>query len=103
MSNQVKHGDTHAISFTVFQATGVPQDLTGATIRVLAKLQDGGSLVELTATLDGDPTTGIVHHTLTGTLDSGTYDVEVEVTLGSAVTTSPTEGYATLVVFPDLG
>lgn len=102
MSNKVKRGDTHSIFFTVYESTGAPKNLTGATVRLLAKTETG-TLQVLTATLDADPTTGKVHHNLTGTLLAGTYDVEVEVTLGGVVTTSPTDGYAQLIVTPDLG
>jgi hypothetical protein len=103
MSNTVKSGDTHAITLTVFDDVGAPVDLTGSTVRLLAKLAAGGTLEVLDATLDAAPTTGMVHHTLTGTLVAGTYNVEVEVTLGGVITTAPTEGYATLIVTPDLG
>jgi hypothetical protein len=104
MSNTVKTGDTHAITLTVFNDVGAAKDLTGATVRLLAKLQGSADpATVLTATLDGNPTTGKVHHTLTGLLAAGTYDVEVEVTLGGVKTTAPTEGYATLIVAPDLG
>lgn len=104
MSNTVKKGDTHAITLTVFDTVGstpTPLDLTGATVRLLAKAGEATTVV-LTATLDADPTTGIVHHTLTGTLPAGTYKVEVEVTQGGAITTAPTTGYATLIVEDDL-
>lgn len=101
MSNKVKRGDTHAITFTVNDEAGAPIDLTGSTVRLLAKLQGGSTLETLAASLGG--TTGTVVHNLDGDLAVGTYDVEVEVTLGGVITTAPTDGYATLIVTQDLG
>jgi hypothetical protein len=103
MSNTVKQGDTHSITLTVYESVGgvpTPLDLTGSTVRLLAKLGTETTVI-LTAALGVDP--GTVEHTLTGTLAAGTYSVEVEVTQGGAITTAPTEGYATLIVTPDLG
>lgn len=105
MSNIVKQGDTHSITFTVYETVGstpTPRDLTDpvATVRVLAKKGTEATVV-LAASVGGDP--GTVVHTLTGTLPAGTYQVEVEVTQGGAITTAPTTGYETLIVEPDLG
>lgn len=102
MTDTVKYGDTHSISMTITDGANVVVDLTGTTIRLLAKSGDAAT-VELDATLDADPTTGVVHHVLTGTLPVGTYDVEAEDTLGVVKTTSPTVGYAKLIVAQDLG
>lgn len=103
MTNTVKFGDTHSIELTVYGGDPpLPVDLTGTSVRLLAKSGESAT-VELDATLDADPTTGKVHHTLTGTLPVGTYDVEVEDTVGSIKTTSPTIGYISLIVAQDLG
>ena len=102
MSNIVKSGDTHSITLTVNDSAGSPVDLTGSTIRLLARINDdSAAMVELTSALGAG--TGEVTHTLTGTLPVGTYNVEVEATIGGVTTTAPTEGYATLVVTQDLG
>lgn len=104
MSNTVKQGDTHSITLTVYDTvagTPTPLNLTGATVRLLAKL-GADALIILTASINADPATGKVHHTLTGTLEPGTYNIEVEVTQGGTITTAPTTGFATLVVTPDL-
>jgi hypothetical protein len=101
--NTVKFGDTHTVTFTVKDSAGVPVDLSGATIRVLAVL-DGDAdqtTIVLASALGGG--TGEVTHTLTGTLPVGTYSIEVEVTQGGTVISAPSAGYATLQVVAGLG
>ena len=97
----VKHGDTHTITLTVKDSAGDAVDLTGATIRLLATPVRGGEVIELAASLGAGA--GEVEHTLSGSLDAGTYSIEVEATIAGVTTTAPTEGYATLKVFADLG
>lgn len=91
----VKHGDKHDITWTV------NGDLTGATVRLLARSQ-AGVTTELACTVT-DAENGEITHTLTGSLEVGTYRVEVEVTKDGKVTTFPSDGYGTLTVQRDLG
>lgn len=103
MSNVVKHGDTHQITFTVKDSTGAAKNLTGASVRILASLVGTTDPpVELASSVPS-PTSGQVLHTLTGTLAAGTYNVEVEATIAGVIATAPTEGYGQLIVRPDLG
>lgn len=98
----VKHGDTHPITLAV-ASDGAPVDLSGATIRVLARpsgTSDEATLLEHTVT---DASGGILTHTLTGTLTVGPWDVEVEVTRDGTTVTYPTDGYERLRVQPDIG
>lgn len=98
----VKRGDTHTITLTVTSG-GQPVDLTGATIRLLARRTGtSGEPTILDATVT-DAAAGQLTHTLTGTLAVGPWDMETEVTRDEATTTYPTEGYARLDVQPDLG
>lgn len=99
---QVKHGDTHPIVIAV-TSDGAAVDLTGATVRVLARpVGSSATPTELAATIT-NAAGGILSHTLTGTLAVGPWDVEIEVTVGGAVTTYPTGGFERLDVQADLG
>lgn len=98
----VKAHDTHDITLTV-TSDGAAVNLTGATVRVLARpVGSSATPTELDVTVT-DATGGIITHTLTGTLDVGPWDVEVEVTKAGATVTYPTTGYERLDVQPDLG
>ena len=98
----VKRGDTHTITFTVTDAAGAPVDITDSTVRLLARRRSvGASLIVLPATVT-DATNGVVSHTLTGTLEASTYDVELEVTADGEMTTAPSDGYLQLIVIQDL-
>lgn len=90
----VKQHDKHQVVWTA------NMDLTGTTVRLLAKR--GGTLTPLDAVIIDAPA-GKVGHTLTGTLDPGTYQVELEVTQGASIVTFPNDSYSTLTVTPDLG
>lgn len=90
----VKAGDTHAVQWKA------NMDLTGATVRLVAKPRTGVPLV-LTSTVT-DAEEGVVSHTLTGALPKGTYQVELEVTKGVEIITFPNNTYAQLTVIPDL-
>jgi len=104
MSNVVKYGDTHQITFTVKDSDGDPVDLTGTTVRVLAVRDDDASKTVITlASAIGVAVNGTVTHQLTGTLPVGTYSVVVEVTEGGVITTSPSAGYVALQVTDGLG
>ena len=101
MSVTVKHGDQYPVTFT---ANG---DLTGSTVRLLARIRyTTGDPILLGSTVT-DPAGGVVTHDLTGTLEAGTYDVELEVTRGGEVFTFPNgdgkNAYETLTVVDDLG
>jgi multisubunit Na+/H+ antiporter MnhE subunit len=99
--NTVKQGDTHAITLTVKDATGAPVDLTTATaVRVLTRRGTLSPVITLPHTLGTE--TGTIVHQLTGTLEPGTYKLEVEVENG-VVTTAPTDGFVMLIVNPSLG
>ena len=91
---KVKAGDTSPIQWKA------NADLTGATVRLIAKLPDGDP-VELDAVVT-DASEGLITHTLTGTLAPGEYYVELEVTQGSAIATFPNDGYSILTVTADL-
>lgn len=101
-ANTIKRGDRHTITITV------AADLTGSTVRLLARRLSGGDTIELDATIT-DATGGIIEHTLDGTLDDATatrsvaWNLEVEATTGGTINTAPTVGYLRLVVEPDLG
>lgn len=90
----IKQGDTHSIQWKA------NLDLTGATVRVIARPRTGEPIV-LASTIT-DAAEGLVSHTLTGTLALGTYKVELEVTDGGQIITFPNNGYASLTVIPDL-
>lgn len=90
----VKSGDTHEVSWKA------NMDLTGASVRVVAKDRDG--VVTVLASTITDAAEGLVTHTLTGTLALGSYKVELEVTDGGQIITFPNNSYASLTVIPDL-
>jgi hypothetical protein len=96
----VKFRDTNTITLTVRDGAGAPVNLAGATCRVIARLETGGTPTVLASVLG--PDTGTLVHQLTGTLPAGVYLVEVEVTLGGLITTGPSSTYGKLRVVPDL-
>ena len=97
MSNAltIKRGDRHPITLTI------GADITGATVRLIARPRSGTS-IELPCTVT-DPTTGTITHVLDGKLDGATtWDVEVEVTDGDTIRTAPSVGYSRINVYLDL-
>ena len=97
----IKHRDTHNLVLNVGSVGGAV-DLTGASVRIL--IRPRGEVVEgevLTASVT-DPLTGQITHALTGTIAVGVYDLEVEITQGGRISTTPTDGYVTLVVQQDV-
>ena len=97
----VKTGDIYAVNFTL---GGI--DLTGATVRLLARGSDD-VVTELAASV-ANATGGVITHTLTGDLAAGAYDVEAEVSVGGQIISFPTpqdggELFFTMHVVPDLG
>lgn len=93
--------DKHAVSWRVTSA-GVVVDLTGATVRLVAKPREvGGTSIDLACTVAD----GVVTHELDGTLPIARYDVVTEVTrLGKTVTyPDATAGPELLIVRADVG
>ena len=90
----VKSGDTHAVQWKA------NLDLTGSTVRIVARPRTGDAIVLASTVIDAAE--GLVQHVLTGTLALGTYKVELEVTDGAEIITFPNNGYTTLTVIPDL-
>lgn len=101
MTQAIKRGDRHTITITV------SADLTGATVRLLARRLSGGTTISLPSTVTDD-TRGVIEHTLDGSLDDETatrsvaWNLEVEATVGSEIRTVPTVGFMRLIVEPDL-
>jgi hypothetical protein len=93
----VKQGDTHDITFTVTDADGGGVNLTGATVRLLARPQADATPVVLACSIS-NAVAGEVTHTLTGTLLPVRYYVELEITKSGKISTAPTDGYETLRV-----
>lgn len=96
----VKTGNVYPITLTV------NADLTGSTVRLIARKRYADTVVILPCTI-ADATAGMIEHQLTGTLDAGDWLVEAEVTRGGEIVTFPTSQdigpqYATLCVVPDL-
>lgn len=91
----VKRGDTYPITFTA------NMDLTGGTVRLLAK-PPRGTVIELPCSIQ-DPVNGIVVHNLTGTLSVGVYQMELEVTHSGTIITFPSDDFEELQVIQDLG
>jgi hypothetical protein len=90
----VKQGDRYPTYWTV------PLNLTGASVRLIARKRLGPPVV-LSTTIT-DPTSGQVEHVLDGTLTVGNYRVELEITRGAEIITAPTSTYENLRVIADL-
>lgn len=90
----VKRGDTYTTLY-------LNSDLTGATLRVPHRVPPSGPVTLLTGTVS-NATAGEVRID-TSTLPVGTYELEVEVTVGGSTDTYPDDGFITLNVNPDLG
>lgn len=93
----VKQGDTHVITFTATDENGDGVNLTGATVRLLARPQADATPVVLASSVS-NALAGEVSHTLTGTLLPVRYYVELEITKAGQVSTAPSDGYETLRV-----
>jgi hypothetical protein len=91
----VKQGDTKPRVWTV------NMDLTGSTVRLLAREQANLDPIELEAAVT-DAAAGEVTWTPDGTLNAVRHWVEVEVTQGGTIVTAPSDGYATLRVIADI-
>jgi hypothetical protein len=98
---EVKRGDRYDTLWTVREDNGAPVDLTGATVRLIARTEFGQP-IDLPHTVV-NPTAGQIIHTLDGTLPVSTYRVEAELIRGAEKRTAPTTTYENLRVIPDLG
>jgi len=101
---QYKAGDTApAFRIQLLTMVGLPQDLTGATARLLVKKPSGKKLASaLTVEVGAE---GWVNRSwATGDLDeSGIYAAECEVTFsGGAIQTYPAHGHIRLIVTEQL-
>lgn len=103
MEAEVKQNDTSRSLTDTLTQGGSPIDLTGSTVKILFKLND--TLVEAAATIDADPTTGVVSAEIPVAVVStvGRWHTEWEITYANQKQLSvPTSGYNTLIVNPDL-
>lgn len=78
----------------------VPANLTGSTVRLIARRGSNPAVVLPSSVTD--PVGGIVTHVLDGTLTVGQYAVELEITQGAQIITAPTSSYENLRVIADL-
>ncbi|HEY6564065.1 MAG TPA: hypothetical protein VIY86_06185 [Pirellulaceae bacterium] len=97
----VKRGDRYDTTWTVRDDWGVPVDLNGTDVRLIARTSHGEPIL-LPFTIP-NPSSGEVIHRLDGTLRVATYRVEAELTRGTEIKTAPTITYANLRVISDLG
>lgn len=98
MTTFVKHGDSSLLSWSI------NADLTGADVRLLARSQTTRVLHELDCdVVNPTASASTVQHLTDGTLPIATYDIEFEIVLGGEKVSAPSQGYASLVVGPDLG
>ncbi len=81
---------------TVLNATGQPQDLTGATVRVhMRRKTDNVVVIDAAAALDPDSGLGwMIYNWGSGETDTpGDYDAEFEATLGGRPLTTPNDSH----------
>ena len=90
----VKTGDRYPTYWTV------PADLTGSTVRLLARRGANPPVVLVSSIASAQG--GVVQHDLDGTLTVGLYAVELEITQGAKIITAPTDTYENLRVIADL-
>lgn len=90
----VKQGDRYPTYWHV------PADLTGSTVRLIARR--GANPAQVLASTVVNAQGGVVQHVLTGTLTVGTYAVELEITQGANIITAPTDSFENLRVIADL-
>jgi hypothetical protein len=100
-----KQGDTGPeVTFQILQ-DGIPANLTGATVVLIAKAP-GATAVKFTSTLTAvNAGSGIYRYSPSATdfITMGEYDYELEITLSNGKKfTSPSSGYGRLVVSNDL-
>ena len=102
----IKHGDIVPLPLTVADPdTGLPVDLSGATLRVLLRAAySTGDPEELAI----EPGSDLVHGVVSVVFDAtsralGDYWIEVEASQGDIVVTAPTVGYGRITIVADLG
>jgi len=78
----------------------VPMNLTGSTVRLIARRGSAPPVVLPSSILD--PAAGTVQHVLDGNLTVGMYAVELEITRDEQIITAPTDTYENLRVIADL-
>jgi hypothetical protein len=103
----IKQHDTWPPLTAVLKASGLPIDLTAATlVKVLAKNSTGSVTWSGNCTVT-DAAGGAVSYAWTGVTDTATantYNIEFEIQWSSGkVTTVPNDGYLSLEVKADLG
>jgi len=103
---RLKRNDTSpSLSVTLKDSAGTAVDLSGATVRFHMKVPNASSAkVDAAATVDSDPTTGVVQYDWqSGDTDTvGTYYAELEVTYGDAsVESFPNNGNFVVIIKPD--
>lgn len=103
----IKQNDTLPVIQSVLEDASGPIDLTSCTIKFLMRNMDGtGTPLSAVATIDADPTTGIVSYQwrAADTVIAGEYRGEFEVTdTDSNKLTYPSDGYIYITILPDLG
>lgn len=115
----LKLNDTRPVlEVALKNADGSAHDLTGASVKLLIKLNNG-TFLSRTMAVAGNPTDGVAQYPWlptdwdTGNLivgptppftpDDVDHIMEYEVTNGSSIQTFPNNGYDTLRIFTDLG
>jgi hypothetical protein len=97
MSDHVKRGDTKLVHMRV------SADLTGSTLTKVSARKSGIVYDLLPTTSILNPTNGLIQHELSGLLEAGEYELEVEFEdQFGRIHTAPSHGYAWLRVEPDL-
>jgi len=91
----IKEGDIHNVQLTIGNS---PTALAGGTVVVNVTPSAGGTAVQFPASIAGN----VVTWALDGSLVAGRYKLEVQVTVGGAIVTAPSDGYMSLVVLADL-
>lgn len=93
----IKYGDTDPTTWTA-----VGMDLTGCTVRLMARDRAARATpIELPTVIIDHPG-GVVEWTPDGLLPVGSYEVELEVTRGTLVVTFPNDGFGRLTIAPDI-
>lgn len=108
MSARIKRGDTLPPLTLTLTDAGAPVDLTTASrVRLIARAAGdrGTGPAYIDVDLPDRPDDGVITYPLRAadSATAGSYRVEVEITWpGAAVQTFPGDGYAELLVLPDL-
>lgn len=97
MTVMIKYGDTDPTTWTA-----VGMDLTGCTVRLMARDRAARATpIELPTAIIDQPG-GVVQWTPDGLLPVGSYEVELEVTRDGLIVTFPNDGFERLTVSPDI-